>query len=89
MLNVEHVDQSTRSLGNPARRGGRRDDQGSLRKTRLTNRRASSLSEFGNKTGKVEMRSEGRRAQLLIGRAARLLLEERVTREVVRVSGEK
>ncbi|GFY51493.1 hypothetical protein TNIN_426551 [Trichonephila inaurata madagascariensis] len=33
----------------------RRDDQGSLRETRPTNRRPSFPAEFGNKTSRVEM----------------------------------
>ncbi|GFW13508.1 hypothetical protein TNCV_1209741 [Trichonephila clavipes] len=70
-------------------RRGRRNDQGSLRETRPTNRQASSLFEVGNKTGGVEMRSEGGREHLPIGRAARLPLEERVARRVMKVGGKE
>ncbi|GFS94614.1 uncharacterized protein TNCV_3649671 [Trichonephila clavipes] len=61
---VEPVVRSTRSLvwrRNPVSRGGRLDDLGSSRENRPTNRRASSLSEFVNKTGRAEMRSKPRK----------------------------
>ncbi|GFS92566.1 DUF5641 domain-containing protein [Trichonephila clavipes] len=65
---------------NLASRGDHQGDLGSLRENRPTNRRASSLSEFVNKIGRAEMRSEDGRVHLPIGRVVRLPLEERVAR---------
>ncbi|GFT27079.1 hypothetical protein TNCV_4675971 [Trichonephila clavipes] len=70
-------------------RQGRRDDRGSLRVTCPTNHRASFRLSLRNKTGREEMRSEGRRGILPIGLAARLPLEERAAQWVERGGSEK
>ncbi|GFU85313.1 hypothetical protein TNCV_2386181 [Trichonephila clavipes] len=62
-------------------RQGRRDDRGSLRVTRRTNRRASFRLALRNKTGREEMRSEGRRGILP--------LEDRAAQWVERGGSEK